>query len=270
MPKTIDDTARRAKRKTGTSSTPGSDGAAALDPSLQRRVIVEGVTPQVDEGRYPARRTLGETVLVEADVYADGHDELAAVLLWRKAGDADWTETAMEALGNDRWRGAFTLAQYTRYEFTVEGWVDRFESWRAALSKKVGAGQDVASELLEGAVIVRDAASRAHGADRTELTRAAEALEDASAEPPQRVAAALSEDLRGRMARHADRSRATRLDRVLPLDVERERARFGAWYEMFPRSAGTDPSRSATFDEAQARLPYVASLGFDVLYLPPI
>jgi starch synthase (maltosyl-transferring) len=241
-----------------------------LDSVLLRRVVVEGVTPQVDEGRYPAKRTVGETVVVEADVYADGHDEVSAVLLWRKAGGADWNDVAMEALGNDRWRAAFTVADDTRYEFTVEGWVDRFETWRAALSKKVGADQDVSSELLEGAAIVRDAASRARGAQKTAVTKAAAILENTSLPATERVVAALSEDLRERMARYADRSRATRLDRVLPIEVERERARFGAWYELFPRSAGTDPSRSATFDEAQALLPYIESMGFDVLYLPPI
>jgi starch synthase (maltosyl-transferring) len=176
----------------------------------------------------------------------------------------------MEPLGNDRWRGSFTLADYARHEFTVEGWVDRFASWRSGLSKKVGAGQDVSSELLEGAVLLRDAASRARGAQKTALGRRAAMLEDASIDASDRIVAALSAEVREQAARHPDRSRATRLDRVLPIDVERERARFGAWYEMFPRSAGADPSRSATFDEAQARLPYVEAMGFDVLYLPPI
>jgi starch synthase (maltosyl-transferring) len=259
----------------GTAKRPGAQRASSptrtpLDPALLRRVVVEGVTPQVDEGRYPAKRTIGEAVVVEADVYSDGYDELSAVLLWRKAGDADWNETAMEPLGNDRWRASFTAAEYARYEFTVEGSVDRFESWRAALSKKVGADQDVSGELLEGALIVRDAAARASGAHKTALAQIAATLEDTNVEPSERVVAVLAEDLRTQMAGHADRSRATRLDRVLPVEIERERARFGAWYEMFPRSAGTDPSRSATFEEAQARLPYVASMGFDVLYLPPI
>jgi starch synthase (maltosyl-transferring) len=241
-----------------------------LDARLQRRVIVEGVTPQVDEGRYPAKRTVGEDVIVEADVFADGHDELGVVLLWRRSGDTEWTETAMAPLGNDRWRAQFTAAHDTRYEFTIEGWVDRFETWRAGLSKKVGAAQDVSSELLEGAVILRDAAMRARGPENAALTTAAARLEDTGTEIPERVVTALSETLREQVAKHPDRSRATRFDRVLPVNVERERARFGAWYEMFPRSAGTDPSRSATFEEAQARLPYVASMGFDVLYLPPI
>jgi starch synthase (maltosyl-transferring) len=187
------------------------------NPALQRRVIVEGVTPQVDEGRYPAKATLGEDLVVEADVFADGHDVLAAVLLWRPRGSETWRETTMTPLGNDRWRAAFACANLVDYEFTVEGWVDLRETWRQAMEKNVAAGHDVSSETLEGASIPSD----------------------------------------------AGRSRGTRYDRVLRVRVERERARFGAWYEMFPRSAGS-------FKDAEAHLPYIASMGFDVLYLPPI
>jgi len=189
------------------------------------RVVVEAVTPEVDEGRYPAKRTVGEHLVVEADVYADGHDVLAAMLLWRRRGDADWNETPMEALPNDRWRGSFVLTEvYATYEFTVEGWVDARATWKHGLDTKLAAGQDVASERLEEALLPAD----------------------------------------------SGRSTATRYPRVLTVIVERERARFGAWYEMFPRSAGSDPSRSATFAEAAERLPYIASMGFDVVYLPPI
>jgi starch synthase (maltosyl-transferring) len=198
---------------------------AALDPQLLKRVVVECVTPEVDEGRYPAKRTAGEDVVVEADVFADGHDVLAAVVLWRKAGDSRWREAPMAPLGNDRWRGSFTASvEYATYEFTVEGWVDRVATWKYGLDKKIAAGQDVSSERLEEKLLPKD---------------------------------------RGRSA-------ATRYGRVLTVIAERERARFGAWYEMFPRSAGTDPSRSATFKEAERLLPYIASMGFDVVYLPPV
>ena len=196
-----------------------------LDSQLLRRVIVEGVTPQVDEGRYPAKRTAGEEVVVEADVYADGHDVISAMLLWRRQGDAEWREVKMAPLGNDRFRASFPVAkQYATYEFTVEGWVDRYATWKHGLDKKLEAGQDVTSERLEETLLPKD----------------------------------------------AGRSMGTRFERVLTVIAERERARFGAWYEMFPRSAGTDPSRSATFAEAERLLPYISSMGFDVLYLPPI
>jgi starch synthase (maltosyl-transferring) len=163
----------------------------------------------------------------------------------------------MESAGNDRWRARFTVDAMGVYEYTVDGWIDRFGSWRDELSKKVAAGQDVSGELLEGAALVAG-------------EPAAAILRDTSLGQGQRVAAALDANLERTMQQRADRTRATRYDRVLQVLVERERARVGAWYEMFPRSGGIDPSRSATFDEAAARLPYIAAMGFDVLYLPPV
>jgi starch synthase (maltosyl-transferring) len=229
-----------------------------LDPTLQRRVVVEHVYPEVDDGRFPIKRVVGEEVIVSADVHADGHDRIAAALLYRRAGEDAWREVAMDSVGNDRWRAGFTVDTMGVYEYTVEGWVDRFGSWRDELSKKVAAGQDVASELLEGSVLT------------AAVPEVAGTLADTTIAQGQRVAASLDADLERRMRQHADRTRATRYDRELQVRVERERARTGAWYEMFPRSAGTDPTRSATFDEAAARLPYIAAMGFDVLYLPPI
>ena len=260
--------AQMAKRKQTAVTAPPE--APALDPQLGRRVVVEGITPQVDGGQFPIKRTPGEDVIVEADVFADGHDALTAVVLWRPQGQDRWNETPMEALGNDRWRARFRITEMTAYEYAVEGWIDQFESWRLALSKKVGAGQDVSSELLEGAGLIRGAAARARGNDKKRLTEQAAALADTSTDAATRVAGALAEDLKTLMARYDDRSRATRSNRPFPVMVERERARFGAWYEMFPRSAGTDPSRGATLDEAAARFPYIAAMGFDVLYLPPV
>jgi starch synthase (maltosyl-transferring) len=254
---------------------PGLEIAAAaggLDARLLRRVVVEGVHPEVDAGRFPIKRTVGEDVIVGADIHADGHDKLAAALLYRREGDEHWREVPMAAVGNDRWQGAFRIDELRPYEYTIEAWIDRFESWRQEISKKFAALQDVESELLEGAAILRETAARIEGGseDGGLLGQTAPALEDAKVEQAARVPLALGARVQEAMARHADRSRATRYDRVLHVTVERVRARFGAWYEMFPRSAGTNPERSATFEEAAAGLPYVASMGFDVLYLPPI
>ncbi|OFW08021.1 MAG: alpha-1,4-glucan--maltose-1-phosphate maltosyltransferase [Acidobacteria bacterium RIFCSPLOWO2_02_FULL_67_36] len=234
-----------------------------MDPALQRRVVIEHVRPQVDCGRFPIKRVVGERVVVRADVFADGHDVVAAVLLYRKSGDDSWREAPMTALGNDEWTASFTVEDLGRYEYTVEGWVDRFASWRVELSKKAAAGQVVASELLEGAALV-------DGVGHPRAGEIGGLLRDVNRGQDERVAAALSAELEEIMAAGPDRASATRFDRVLEVVVDPPRARFGAWYEMFPRSAGTDPSRGATFEEAAARLPYVASMGFDVLYLPPI
>ncbi len=132
---------------------PTAEEKARLDPSLRRRVIVEGVHPEVDAGRFPIKRTVGEEVVVGADIFTDGHDKLAAALLYRRAGESGWRQAPMQPLGNDRWQAGFQSEDIGRYEYTVEGWIDRFGSWRYELSKKFGAGQDVKSELLEGAGI---------------------------------------------------------------------------------------------------------------------
>ncbi|HEY3886023.1 MAG TPA: maltotransferase domain-containing protein, partial [Vicinamibacterales bacterium] len=237
---------------------------------MLRRVVIEAVTPQVDDGRFPVKRTPGEHVVVEADVFADGHDAVAAVVLWRLCGARTWSEAPMRLVENDRWQGTFHIERDVDYEYAIEAWIDRFESWRQALSKKIAADQDVASELLEGAGMVGAAAKRAARIDRDALRKAAAALGRRGAAPAERLAAALSADLHAAMARAADRGQATRHEPPLRVNVERERARYGAWYEMFPRSATADPARSATFPEAESMLPYIASMGFDVVYLPPI
>jgi len=246
--------------------------AAPNEAALQRRVVIEAVDPEIDGGRFPIKRTPGESVVVEADVFADGHDIVAAAVLWRVTGRERWNEVRMVALGNDRWTARFDIGELADHDYTVEGWIDHFASWRHELTKKSDAGQaDLSSELLEGAALVRSALGRTQAAERrAALSKAADAIEDASSSAATRVATALSADLARHMAAATDRSQATRHDRMLHVLVERERARFGAWYEMFPRSAGTDPTRSATFDEAVERLPYVAAMGFDVLYLPPV
>ena len=235
-----------------------------LDPALLKRVVIEGVYPEIDGGRFPIKRAVDEAVIVNADIHADGHDVLAAALLYRKRGNADWTETSMRPLGNDRWTARFAVSSLGRYEYTLEAWVDRFATWRSEIEKKFAAGQTVSSELLEGADVIQSAES-AEGA----LSVAARQLRDTSLPEEQRVAIALDADLQREVAARPDRSLATRY-RVLEVIVDPVRARFGAWYEMFPRSATPDPTRSATFDEAASMLPYVAGMGFDVLYLPPI
>ena len=204
------------------------------------RVVVENVRPRVDDGRFPIKRTAGETVEVHADIFADGHDALAAVLRHRPQGEEEWSEAPMEPLGNDQWRASFEIGSLGAHEFTIAAWPDRFTTWRLALAKKAEAGLDVSSELLEGAELVKQAAERAVGADREWLSRRARELANEESSPD-RVTLALDGALTTAMARHPDRSRATTLERPLPLWADRERARFGTWYEMFPRSARPEP-----------------------------
>jgi starch synthase (maltosyl-transferring) len=243
-----------------------ADSARLASPP---RVVIEGVTPEVDGGRFPVKRVVGETVVVGADVFAEGHDRLAVALRFRWFGDEEWHEIAMALAANDRWEAAFPVTELGTYEYEVHAWVDDFASWRAALAKKYAAGLDVTSELLEGAALLERAAARAGAADRQWLSDRARALR-APGDPPGRAAAALTPELATCVARHPDRASASRYARGLRVTVERARAVFGAWYEMFPRSAAADHGRHGTFADVVARLPYVASMGFDVLYLPPI
>src|SRR5262245_26726041 len=224
-------------------------GAGGGPPS---RVVIEDVSPQVDGGRFAAKRALGESVAVGATITAEGHDLLAARVRWRRAGDPAWHDVAMEALGNDRWTASFVVDTLARHEFTVEAWVDRFATWHRGLARKVEAGLDVANELLEGAALIRTAAAQADGSDAAWLAARADLLAGAGA-PAERSAAALDPELARAMARHPDRRAAT-LSHPLPIEVEIERAAFGAWYECFPRSMSPDLARPGTLRDLTDRL----------------
>jgi starch synthase (maltosyl-transferring) len=230
------------------------------------RVVVEAVEPEIDAGRFPIKRTVGEEVAVTADAFADGHEVLAAVVRHRPAA-GEWAEVPMTPLVKDRWTATFVVSEPGWHEYTVQAWIDRFAGWRRDLAKKTDAGQDVTSDLLEGAELIRQTARRAT-ADADRLRAAADAL--TRGEPSNRVRTALDPALAEVVAGHADRSWSVTYDRVLKVWVDRELARFGAWYELFPRSCADEPGRHGTFKDVEKRLPYVAGMGFDVLYLPPI
>jgi starch synthase (maltosyl-transferring) len=240
-----------------------------LPDRVPSRVIIEGVEPDIDGGRFPIKRTVGEEVVVTADIHADGHDMLAAVLRYRHASEEEWKEVALEARVNDQWVARFPVTALGRYEYTLQAWVDRFASWRRDLAKKTEAGQDVSGELLEGAELVKQASRRAKAEDGDWLRWWADSMTGGD-DPAGRVRAALDPVLGTLMARQADRGNGTTYERVLSVTVDRERARYGAWYELFPRSTASESGRHGTFRDVEKRLPYVRDMGFDVLYLPPI
>jgi starch synthase (maltosyl-transferring) len=240
-----------------------------LADRLPSRVIIEGVEPEVDGGRFPIKRTVGEEVVVSADIYADGHDVLSAVLRYRRSEESQWKETPMEPHVNDRWTGRFSVTALGVYEYTLQAWVDRFASWRRDLSKKAEAQQDVASELLEGAELVAKTAEAARPEDGEWLRWWADSLRKGN-DVATRINFAVDPALTTLMARYAERSDGVNYPLVLRVWVDRERARYGAWYELFPRSCAGDPGRHGTFREVEKRLPYVRDMGFDVLYLPPV
>jgi len=236
----------------------------------RKRVVIERVEPEVDGGRFPIKRTIGEEVVVEADIFSDGHDALSAVLLYRADSDSAWVEVPMQLLVNDRWRAAFRVTRLGRYYYSITAWIDRFQTWRRDLEKKVAAGQEVAVELLTGAQLIADAAGRASGGSAQKLRRWARSLQAQVDSEQARIDLALSDEVAALVSRYPDRGLAVTYPVDLAVVVDREKARFSSWYEMFPRSCTPEPGRHGTFRDCEAKLPYIASMGFDVLYFPPI
>jgi starch synthase (maltosyl-transferring) len=232
------------------------------------RVVIEGVEPEVDGGRFPVKRVIGERVTVEADVFADGHDVIVCRLLHRHEADDEWSEAVMLPLGNDRWRGEFGVQRPGRYLYTVTGWIDPFLSWRAEFARRTDPA-DIATAAKVGSLLVARAANRADAGDAAALRAAGQKLARASI-PTELRRVGLSEETAALVASYPDRRTAAIYDRELTVVVDRERARFSTWYEMFPRSTAPQAGRHGTFRDCEERLPYIADMGFDVLYLPPI
>ena len=252
-----------------TRKTAGPRGDLPAAADLKRTVVIEAIAPAVDGGRYPVKREVGAVFEVSADIFKEGHDVLVAFLLYRRADERAWRETPMRFVDNDRWAGAFTLAENARWVYTIEALADPFRSWLADLATRVEAGQDVASELAEGVALLRDAARRARAGDhRDALAAYARRIEQA---PSKAEAVEIARDVRLAhfMDAHLDRGAATRAAREFEVVADRERARFAAWYEFFPRSSGAE-GRHGTFKDAEAQLDRAAAMGFDVVYLPPI
>jgi starch synthase (maltosyl-transferring) len=233
----------------------------------QGRVVIEGVTPEIDCGRFPIKRVIGEEVNVEADIFIEGQESLTCVLLHRKRGSRRWTEVNMEPLVNDRWRASFTVSQLGRYQYTILGWPDPFKSWRRDLIQRLEAGQDVTVDLLIGADLVDAVMQTAPPSAATTLRRFAALLRGPDTVHARK--AALDAELATLMAAHTSRNNAHRYQE-LEVVVDPVRARFSTWYEMFPRSAAREHDRHGTFLDVERWLPRLAEFGFDVLYLPPI
>jgi starch synthase (maltosyl-transferring) len=233
----------------------------------EARVLIEDVWPEIDGGRYPVKRILGDEVVVWADLFRDGHAKIAAVVKFAPDGGG-WREAPFAFFDNDRWVARFRPDRVGRWRYTIEAWTDTYASWCDDLATKRAAGQDIALELVEGTRLVEAAAGDADGGDAARLR---ELLDDvAAADPAQRSESLLSPELRALMARADSRGERMRYPHELEIVIDRRAAQFAAWYEMFPRSQGRVPGQSATFDDCIARLGEVASLGFDVVYLAPI
>jgi starch synthase (maltosyl-transferring) len=235
----------------------------------RRRVVIEGITPQVEAGRFPAKRTVGDQVRVEADIFTDGHDAVAASLRARREGSSEWTEIPMQPLVNDRWFATFRVGELGRYGFKVQGWVDHFETWRRDLLKRIAAESDALVDYLIGAELVAAAAIRATGADHEWLNERAAVLR-AGKKPAALRIHATDPMLHELALRYPDKRFVTESDNELTIVVDPVRARFSSWYEFFPRSTAAQAGKHGTFADCEKRLSYAAEMGFNVIYLPPV
>ena len=233
-----------------------------------QRIVIEGVRPEIDCGRFAVKRTVGQTVAVQADIFCDSHDAIAAELLYRSATEVRWRQQPMKHVVNDRWSGSFAVTALGQYRYTIRAWVNHFLSWTRDLQKRIDAGQDVTVELLVGAEVLDEVERQAAAPDksfiheRADFLRCGKGVED-------RIEAALDPELEAMVSRYPPLDRVTLYERELPVVVDRPKARFSTWYEMFPRSCGTGAAYGS-FEDCEGRLAEIAAMGFDVLYLPPI
>lgn len=239
-------------------------------PQLHRHILIEHVSPMVDCGRYPAKGIMGDRCVVEADAFRDGHDRIRVAIIWRRKDSDQWQQAQMQPIGNDRWRGDFPLADNTRYVFAIEAWTDHFATWQDWTRRKIDAGQDIATELAEGRQFIAQVLPDANEVDATVL-KEIDVLLSASRRNPQVALAVLQDPAwEAAMLRLDPRADLVTSCPVLEVTADRPLARFSAWYEFFPRSAGTEPGEHATFRQAERRLADIKAMGFDIVYLPPI
>jgi starch synthase (maltosyl-transferring) len=252
-----------------TQTKPLTDRPAPASKRAPSRIVVQYPTPAVDGGRYPAKRVEGDLVRVEADVFRDGHELLRAVVKYRGPGEKRWQEAEMhqidEQIGGNRWATEMRLGHVGRWQYTVEAWSDVFGTWRDELERKLAGGQhDLAGEMSEGVLLLKATAAAAKdNADRALIEHALLTLEDPAVPESAKHDVALGAELFETVERNQERRGAVAIDPPLTIDVDRPRAAFGAWYEMFPRSWGG-------LAGVEQQLPAIADLGFDVIYLAPI
>ncbi|CAG9171302.1 alpha-1,4-glucan--maltose-1-phosphate maltosyltransferase [Cupriavidus pampae] len=267
------------KPKRGAKAKAGSNGAkqptvTIADAMAAPRVAIENLAPSCDAGRFAVRRVVGERVEVSADIWMDGHDKLAAAVIWRAPGESTWQSSPMVPIVNDRWRGSFPMVALGRHEYTIEAWKDSFGSWLDEVGKKRKAGVDVTLEIEEGAQLVLATLAAPEGHNIEDATSIVADLEAARGDDALRLEILLSPRtdaaMRAAMAYPSGRPFLSRFPTTMPVEADRLAARFSSWYELFPRSESGDTTRHGTFADVIRRLPEIRAMGFDVLYFPPI
>ena len=245
------------------------DASDQLPVEGRHRAVIAGVRPEIEDGRFPIKRTVGDTVEVEADIFADGHDVLRCVLLYRHETEQEWSETEMKPSVNDLWRGTFPVSEMGFYRYAVRAWVDPFGTWLHDMRKRIDAGVVERVDLLIGAEFIEQAGQHADPQDAEQLRVWANTLHHAQIESACRLVIGEPE-LERLMRIWGERRFPVLYDKTLRVRVDREKARFSAWYELFVRSTSPDPHGHGTFRDCIALLPDIKAMGFDVLYLPPI
>ncbi len=235
------------------------------------RVVIEQVTPILEAGRYPLKRRVGSLIEVGAAIFKDGHDQIAARIVYKAPAAREWrSQPLLYRFDADRWYGSFRVDRLGRWQYTIEAWPDHFGSWRSDLGKRIDAGQDVRSELLEGASLLERHSRRLKDEASRRVREAAERLANPRAALEERLRTAFSEEVLQEVQGPISSSEVTTLPQPLELIVDRPEATFAAWYELFPRSQAREPGRHGTFADTSRRLPEIAAMGFDVIYLPPV
>lgn len=234
----------------------------------QQRVVIDELYPEVNCGRFPIKRVIGEKVRVEANIYADGHEELGASLLYRHESESDWHSELLTPLENDRWYGTFSVEKMGWYFYTIKGWIDEFKTFRKNLKKKLDAKQDVQVDLHIGFQILERVYSRVDKTIQKKLQPYINILiqKEVQHETLNKI---FDDELLQLMSKFAFPRFESKYAPALKVFVDRQRANFGAWYELFPRSWGKHGSHG-TFKDLIANLSYIKNMGFDVLYLSPI
>lgn len=239
----------------------------AADTKGKQRVTIEKVLPEVDNGKYPIKRVPGERVNVKAHIISDGHDEKTAFLYYCHASDKTWQQKELLLQYNDEWIGDFKIEKEGAYFYTVQSWIDHFKTWQNDLVKKIAAKQNVSVDLLIGVSLIEEALARAEKKDKEKLTGYAEKIKSKTKDG---TTAALSNELLELMKKYPEMALIAEYHNEFEVNVERKRASFSTWYEIFPRSAASVPGRHGTFKDCEKLLPEIAGMGFDVLYFPPI
>lgn len=248
----------------------------------RKRVVIEDVEPQVDCGRYAAKRVIGDAVQVSAAIFCDGHDHVAGRLLYRHESERLWRSKTMNEVGNDVWTATFPVDRQGMWQYSVQGWVDHFDTWSSDLRKRIDAqpdplhpapvstSQNIPLALETGALLLEDIGTRAKGADARLIQQVVISLRWMADQNAAVYEYPIADEIMEVAARYPDLTLSTRYEKDLDVWVDRVRARFSSWYELFPRSASSDPARHGTLADVEAMLPEVAAMGFDVLYMPPI